>query len=211
VTEPISGDPFRPASEPFASPPPTPSPAPVEPPPIRSRGGGSMLVNVLLGVAVVVAIGGVAFAVGRATAPPVAPTRTGFGGNGGGGFGPGASGAPGGFGGGGFGGGGLGNGGLTIEGTVTSVGADSITVQLGNGQSLTIPTDAQTTYHQREAATAAAVTSGSTVIVQLQAGRGAFGGGQGNQGGQGGGPTGSGAPGRTIGPATSVTVAPAGS
>jgi hypothetical protein len=161
-----------------------------------------MLVNVLLGVAVVVAIGGVAFAVGRATAPAAAATRTGLGGNGpGGAFVPGASGAPGGGAGGVF-----GTGGLTLEGTVTAVAADSITLQLSNGQTVTIPTDAQTTYHQREAATVGAVTSGSTVIVELQGGRGAFG-----AGGQGVGPAASGAPGRTIGPATSVTIAPAGS
>jgi hypothetical protein len=167
-----------------------------------------MLVNVVLGIALVVAVGGVAFAVGRASAPATAAAaRTGFGTNGQGLLpgtgGPNASGAPGG----GF---GAAAGGLSIQGTVTAVGADSITLELANGQTVTIPTNAQTTYHQREAATPAAVTDGSTVIVQLEGGRGAFNNGNGN-GGQGGGPTGSGAPGRTIGPATTVTVVPAGS
>jgi hypothetical protein len=163
-----------------------------------------MLLNVVLGIALVVAVGGVAFAVGRATAPATTATgRTGFGGNGGG-FGPNASGAPGG----GF-AGGFGAGGVSIQGTVTAVGADSITLTLAGGQTVTIPTDAQTTYRQSTATTAAAVTSGSTVVVQLQGGRGVFGNGNGN-GGQGGGPNASGAPGRTLGPASAVTVLPAG-
>jgi len=49
--------------------------------------------------------------------------------------------------------------------------ADSITLELASGQSITIPTDAQTTWHERAAATAADVTTGSTVIVQLAGGR----------------------------------------
>lgn len=161
-----------------------------------------MLVNVVLGIALVVATGGVAFAVGRATAPVAATTaRNGFGGAGG--FGPNASGAPGGFGGG-FGGGA----GLTIQGTVTAVSADSITLHLASGQTVTIPTNAQTSYHERSAATAAAVTSGSTVMVQVQGGgRGAFGSGN---GGQGGAPDASGAPGRASGAATTVTIVPSG-
>ena len=169
-----------------------------------------MLVNVILGIALVVAVGGVAFAVGRATAPVATATgRTGFGGNGGGFFqggGPNASGAPGG----GF-NGGFGGGGLSIQGTVTEVSATSITLQLTSGQTVTIPLDAATTYNTRTPATASAVTSGSTVIVQLQGGRGAFGNGNGNGGGQGGGANASGAPGRTLGPASAVTVIPSGS
>ena len=202
---PISGS--GPGSDPFERPLQRPMAAPVAAAPVRARGGG-MLVNVVLGIALVVAVGGLAFAGGRATAPTSAtPGRTGFGANGQGGFGPGASGAPGGALNGGL---GAGAGGVSIQGTVTAVSADSITLQLPSGQSITIPTDGQTTYHERSAATAAAVTSGSTVIVQLQAGRGAFGQG-GNGGGNGGGATASGAPGRTLGPATTVTVVPTGS
>ena len=213
MTEPISGDPFRPAPLPGPGPVPGSAPAPlgapVAPPlppapaPVRARGGGAFL-NVLLGVALVVAVGGVAFAAGRVTAPAaVATTRGGFGNGNGGGFagGPNASGAPGGFGGGAFGGAGI-----TIQGTVTAVSADSLTLQLTSGQTVTIPTDSSTTYHQRETATAAAVTNGSSVIVQLAGGRGVFG-----NGGQGGGATASGAPGRTTPTAISVTVAPSGS
>jgi hypothetical protein len=171
----------------------------------RSTAGG--LVNVLLGVALVVAVGGVAFAAGRATAPAAAATNgRGFNGNGqafgGGGLGPNASGAPGR---GGF-GGAFAAGGLTIEGTVTAVTADSITLQLTSGQSITIPTDSQTTYHTRAAAKASDVATGSTVLVQLSGGRGTTGGG-----GLDGGPAASGAPGRTPASASSVTVVPAGS
>jgi hypothetical protein len=197
---PASGsDPLdRPQDRPIA-------PLPVQAPVVRSRGGG-MLVNVLLALALVVAVGGVAFAAGRATAPVAAAAtgRTGFGGNGGGGFagGPTASGAPGaGFGG--------AAGGVSVQGTVTAVSADSITIQIAGGQSMTIPIDAQTTYAQRTPSTASAVTAGSTVVVQLQGGRGAFGNGNGNgNGGQGTGPNASGAPGRTLGPASTITVVP---
>ncbi len=194
-----SRDPFLPAAPEAAPAAQMPLP-PLEVPTARQRGAMGMLVNVLLGVALVVAVGGVAFAVGRVTVPPTAAPRTG-------GFvgGPTASGAPGGF----TGGPGGAAGGVSLQGVVTAVTADSITVELPSGQSLTIPTDAQTTWYQREGATATDVTAGSTVIVQLQAGRGAFN-GNGN-GGQGGGPTASGAPGRTVGPASTVTLVPAGS
>jgi hypothetical protein len=206
-------DPFAPRETdttryeaPITSPPatgPATGPAPVV---VRSRGGGGMLLNVLLGLALVVAVGGVAFAVGRSTAPAAAASNAGrFGANGGfaGQGGPTASGAPGAF------GAGLGGGGVSVQGTVTAISADSITLQLTSGQTITIPTDAQTTWHQRAAATAADVTSGSTVVVQLQGGRGAFGNGNGNGQGQGNGPAASGAPGRAIGPATTVTLVPA--
>jgi hypothetical protein len=200
-TGPVAGsDPFdRPLDRPVAA-------VPVQAPVVRSRGGGGMLLNVLLGIALVVAVGGVAFAVGRATAPAsTASARTGFGG---GGFqgGPNASGAPGG----GFGGGaGFGAAGVSIQGMVTAVSATSITIQTTGGQTVTIPIDAQTTYAQRTPSTASAVTSGSTVVVQVQGGgRGAFGNGNGNGNGQGTGPNASGAPGRALGPASTITVIP---
>jgi hypothetical protein len=200
-TAPASADPFdRPGL--------APAMGPVGAPTVRSRSSGSgMLVNVLLGIAVVVAVGGVAFAVGRATAPTtVAAANNGRFGNGGFG-GPNASGAPGGgfVGPGGF----AGNGGVSIEGTVTAISADSITLQLASGQTVTIPINAQTTYHQRSSATAAAVTNGSTVIVQVGGGRGAFTNGNGNGGA--GGPNASGQPTRTLPAASSITLAPAGS
>src|SRR3954447_27032882 len=66
----------------------------------RKRSTASTLVNVLLGIAVVVAVGGGAFAAGRATAPAATTGGGRFGANGqifggNGGFRPKASGAPG--------------------------------------------------------------------------------------------------------------------
>jgi hypothetical protein len=241
--DPHPDDPFRPASpptEPFAAAPQTdpfaPPVTPVQPvqpvttvapagsssvaanaPRPRSTGAG-VLVNVLLGVALVVAVGGVAFAAGRATAPAaVAANGGGDGrfGNGGQFFGPNASGAPGGDGNGGRAGGPGGiltGGGLSIEGTVTAVAADSITLQLANGQSVTIPVDAATTYHTQSAATASDVKNGSTVLVQLDGGRGVFTGNGNNGNGNGNGGAGaSGQPRRTLPTARSITLAPAGS
>ena len=143
---------------------------------VKRRSSAALLVNVLLGVALVVAVGGVAFAAGRAAAPASSGTgRTNFG-NGGDvdlngpvfgepGFEPNASGAPG------RGTFGAGGGAVSLQGTVTAVSADSITLQLASGQTITIPIDAQTTYHSRSAATAADVKAGSTVQVQLNGGR----------------------------------------
>ena len=192
-------------SDPFATSAPTPITTPVVAPvAVRRRSTPSRTFTRRLAV---VAVGGVAFAAGRATAPVATTTgRGGFTGNGGAfggnGFGPNASGAPG--------RGGLGGtfagGGLTIQGTVTAVTADSITLQLASGQSITIPTDSGTTYHTRAVASASDVTTGSTVLVQLNGGRGGTG-----QGGQDGGPAASGAPNRGTGSASSVTVVPAGS
>ncbi len=175
----------------------------------KKRSTASTLVNVLLGVAVVVAVGGVAFAAGRATAP--ASTTSGRFGNGtggfagGGNFGPNASGAPGR---GGFGGAfGAGGGGVTLQGTVTAVASDSITLQLTNGQTITIPTDSSTTYHSQTAATAADVAAGKTVQVQLSGGR-FVAGGNGAAASPG---TTTGGAGRGLGAASSVTIVPASS
>jgi hypothetical protein len=190
-----SSDPFRPATSADDA-----ATYPVASTAVRPKGSGGMVLNAVLGIALVVAVGGVAFGAGRVTAPVAAAAA---GRNGAGGFvpgagGPTASGAP---------GGGFGGGAASIQGTVTAVAADSITVQLPSGQSVTIPTTGTTTYHEQAAATPADVTSGTTVIVQLEGGRG----GQGGQGGQGGGPAASGAPARNLGSASSVTVVPAGS
>ncbi len=210
-SEPFPPSPRDPAASPFApSGAPNPESGPVQtvavqPLAVRPRrAGAGMLVNVLLGVAVLVAVGGVAFAVGRATAPVAAAAtgRNGFGGQGNfggqGGAGPNASGAPGrGQGFGGFGGG------LSVQGTVEAIDGSSLTVKLANGTSVTFALNGDTSYHKRAAATAADVTSGSTVIVQLQGGRGF------NPGGQGG-PAASGAPAAGFGTAGSVTVVPPG-
>jgi hypothetical protein len=134
--------------------------------------------DVALGFAAIVAIGGVAFAAGRFTAP----TATAFGGNGqgrnfgnGGGFGPGASLAPGQTPGPGF-RGGLG-GTFAVQGTVTEVTADHITIKTDSGQSVQVPLDGNTAYHREAGATATDVQPNTKVLVQLQTGGDGTGGG----------------------------------
>jgi hypothetical protein len=129
-----------------------------------SRGG-----TILMGLAAAIAVGGIAFAAGRLTAPATASTGT-FGNRGGqfvtSGQGPGDAQGQGGQGfqgrldgAGGFGGS------LTVRGTVSAVTADSITVKLASGNEITIPLDGSTAYHTTAPATSAAVTVGSTVAV----------------------------------------------
>jgi hypothetical protein len=145
-------------------------------PPVSARRGPSLL-NALLGLALVVAVGGVAFAVGRMTAPA---TPTGFtnGVPGGGNFpgGPGASFAPGAsFGpGNGPGGGLFGAGGVTLEGTVESVSGDTLTIRTADGQTVEVTMPEDTTYHSQASASSDEVTSGSDVLVRvdIQAGQG---------------------------------------
>jgi hypothetical protein len=212
-----AGRPAAPAGSPFAQPavptpgafaPPVPGLEPVRPAAPRARrgGGSGLLVNALLGLALVVAIGGVAFAVGRATAPTAAAAgRTGTNGQagqGGGFFRPGASGAPtrGGFGGGGGGFGGA----VSVQGTVEAIDGSSITIKTAAGATVTLALNGDTSYHKQAPATAADVTTGSTVIVQVQ-GRG-FGGPGGPAAS--GAPSASGAPAAGFGSAGSVTVVP---
>ena len=151
-----------------AAPAPTQAPAPIPTATAKAKGSGGRLINAVLGIAIVVAIGGVAFAIGRTTAPASAATtgRGAFGANfPNGSFTPNASGAPG-FGGGrGFGGGG---GGLTIRGTVESVSGDTVTIKTANGQTVAVTTGADTTYNTETPASASDVTTGATVQVQLQ-------------------------------------------
>lgn len=161
--QPVAQEPFQPTPpEPAQPVPPTQPPAPASAP--RSGSSASRWINGALGLALVVAVGGVAFAAGRMTAP--APTSA-FGGDGnrtfqlGGGYFPGgANGGPGGrtF---------AGGGGASIEGTVTAVTADSITITTASGQSVTLALDGTTTYHQQASASAGDVKSGGKVIVRL--------------------------------------------
>src|SRR4029079_1121715 len=90
----------------------------------------------------------------------------GNGGNGQGGNG--GQGGPGGF---------AGAGGFTIQGTVSAVTADSVTIKTAAGAELTVSTSGDTTYHQQAAATSGDVKSGSTVLVRVDGFRGRFGGG----------------------------------
>lgn len=129
----------------------------------RAKSGG--ILNLLLIGAAIVAIGGVAFAIGRSTAP--AGTVQGLGANGGGGFQPGASGAP--FAGGGRGGDLLG-GGISVSGTVKAVDADSLTLTLDSGTEMTFTLDSTTTYREAIDAAADAVAVGDQVSVGVTGG-----------------------------------------
>jgi hypothetical protein len=170
---------------------------------VKPRAASSRVLNLALGLAVVIAIAGVAFAVGRGTAPVAAATGTGRlgAGNFPGGIAPNASGGPGGFGGG-FGGGGAT--GLSIEGTVTAVDADSVTITTSAGTTIELSIDDGTEYHQQAAAASSDVATGSTVVVQVS--------GFAGRGGQPGGANASAAPsagtGGPTGTATDITVVP---
>lgn len=187
--------------------------SPVSPaPPAKSSSRKRGVVDVVLVVAAIFAVGGVGFAMGRATAPASVavgagggrfpgqfPNASGQPGNGGqagngGQFGNGGQGGPGGL----F---GAGGGGITISGEVTAVTADQLTLKLASGQTIQIGLNGSTAYHSQAPATAADVTTGSTVQVQVGRGGGQNGGGQGQAGnGQGGG--------FTLGAASNVTVVP---
>ena len=195
--EPVAAPSAEPGLEPMAEPLPV---APVIPKkPVRR--GGSTALNALLGLAVIVAVGGLAFAAGRLTAPAAAATNTGFpagtqpftGG-------PLASGAPGGFRGVGLTG--------AIAGTVTAVTPTEITLTTDEGTEIHIPVDRSTKYHEQADASADDVTVGSDVLVQL-----ADGGGTGGPRGPIRAPGASPAPGATpvpvtLGTASDVTVTP---
>ena len=171
-TSPEPPEPFQPVA-PEATPVPTApvAPAPVTvasvPGPARKASSSGRLLNVILVVAAAVAIGGVAFAIGRGTAS-ASTTGTGNGrvfGNGafpGGSFVPGASGAPR------FGrGGGFGLAAADGPGH-RRIGrrrhADHQDRERRHDQ---VTTGASTTYHTQTDATAADVQAGKTVQVQL--------------------------------------------
>lgn len=154
--------------------------------------------SVALVVALCVAVGGLAFAAGRLTAPP-ASRAAGFGGFGGRG-GVGQEGAPSGapF--------GVGSGGLrslVLRGTVTAVTDGRLTIQLASGQSVEVELGADTTVHRQAPASSSDLAVGSSVLVQLAGGAGA-GGQQGAFGGPAGSPGATGA--RQLGTAADVTI-----
>ena len=162
---------------------PDPAPMPVATAPVTAgtamqaagrRGPSNRVLNLVLGAALVLAVGGIAFAVGRMTAPAAATTTRGnFPGAGQGpnGYFGGRQGGQGGFGGGGAFLGGAG-GGVTIEGTVDSVSATTLTLKLASGQTIQIALDPTTTYHAQTNASSSDVVSGGKVLVQLNLGRG---------------------------------------
>jgi len=159
--------PVAPATSP--SPVPTVPVAPVAPlAPVvavapRAKSGG--LLNLLLIGAAILAVGGVAFAVGRSTAPASAFPGVGTIDGGpivrpDGSFAPGVGG-PRGL---------VSNGGLAIDGRVTAVDAESITLTLENGDEMTFALDGDTTYHQSTAAAPADVAVGDDVSVKVDGG-----------------------------------------
>ena len=159
-----SQGPAAPATAPLAHTVSTPPP-----PVIAPAKKGDRTFRVLLAVGLLVAVGGVTFAVGRATAPAAASTRGGFG-NGGftnGGTGTGGAGAAG-LGRGGFGGG------VLVTGTVDSMSGTTMTLKEANGSTVTVNLASATTYHAQAAAIAADVTTGKKVQVQVAI-AGAFG------------------------------------
>lgn len=154
------------------------SPAAPEVPPAAAssryaRARRARSTTILLVVSGLVALGGVSFAIGRATSTGqtgTAVSNVGANGSsdfGGIGAGPNASGAPGDFGGRDFAGA---AGTTTLSGTVVSVSADAITLELANGQTVTVATGSSTTYHDQTSATSSDITTGSTVIVQTTTG-----------------------------------------
>jgi hypothetical protein len=184
---------------------------PVATPAKPKSGSSGRWLNVLLGVALVFAIGGVAFAIGRTTAPASAATARG---NFPGGFTPGANGPNGSFAPGANGGGflgGRGAGGLSISGTVTSVDGDKLTITTDGGQTVTLTTGDSTTYHTQAPASASDVSSGDKVSVKVDLAGRVTGNGNGNgNNGNGNGNNGNGGNGASglSGTASDVTIIP---
>jgi hypothetical protein len=150
---------------PFANPPATFA----NPPATRRRPGGLSAVSLLLALAGVIAIAGVAFAVGRTTAGTGGTSL------------PAGAGAD------------IGNNGSvpnfavpggrddngggddanrinesrSITGTVTSVRGDTLTVQVAGGRTVQVAVDASTTYHAQVPAAQGTVTPGTRVTVSV--------------------------------------------
>lgn len=161
--QPAASESFEPAGvEPMRPDDSVPSPAPVVV--AKKTRDTAMWINAALGLALVVAVGGIAFAAGRMTAPATAATNGGGNGLSGRTF-QGNGYFPGGFGG--DGAASRGFGGASIQGTVTAVTADSITITTASGQTVTLALSGSTTYHQQSSATSADVKTGGTVIIRL--------------------------------------------
>lgn len=129
---------------------------------VHPRRSGS--VSLLLAISGLIAIGGISFAIGRATTGGTATTQSGTQGQ----FGPNASGLPGDL---------NGDGGrlafsrtATVSGTVVSVSSDSITLKLADGSTVTVATGSSTTYHNQTTGSSADLAAGETVSVQTSGG-----------------------------------------
>jgi hypothetical protein len=162
-------------------------PPPVVPAPAVRRSRGARILNAVLAVAVALAIAGVAFAVGRLTAPAAAfagrfgnggPGQI-FNGNGnanGSGWGQAGQGGAGGF---------LAGGGITVQGTVESITDTTLTLKTASGQTIQVALEGTTTYHAQSDASASDVKTGGTVLVRLNLRGGAGNGGPGSSPGTG--------------------------
>jgi hypothetical protein len=134
----------------------------------QARGGASAS-TIAFVAAIVVAAAGLGFAGGRLTAPASANStaRGNFGGGfanfANGSFNPNAANR-------GFGGAALGAAGISIDGHVTAVGNGSITIQTSGGESVTLQVPSTVSYHAQGSATAADVTVGSSVQVNVDRG-----------------------------------------
>jgi hypothetical protein len=139
---------------------PTPAPAAI----VRPRRRSNRLLDAAVVAAAALAIGGVAFGLGRATAPAAAFTGGPVEFPGGnvvtpnGSFDPNA-GPRVGF-----------SGGPTIDGTVTAIDGDKITIKLADGTEMTFTLDSTTAYHQATDASASDVTVGDDVSVRVKGG-----------------------------------------
>ena len=165
-----------PAPTPAAPPPAAPTfapPASFAPAPLvattKPRNRASLGTALLL-VGALVAIGGVAFAVGRVTAPTATAATNGLGA--GRGTGTGGTGFGGNGGAGAFGGAGRNAGGLSVTGTVVSIDANTIQLKLANGTSETLNLGSSVTYRDSTAGSASDVTAGATVEIGLSLGAG---------------------------------------
>ena len=168
--EPVQAPAPGPAQAPGPAPAQAPAPAPVRP---QASGGSSRGTTILFALAGLIAVGGIAFAVGRLTAPTAA-AATGRFGTGGAAFrsqfGANASSAPGqarGF----LGGRHAGAGGaadVSLRGTVQSINGNTLTLKTASGSTVTVDLSGSTTYHKQAAASASDVTTGSQVLVQVQ-------------------------------------------
>ena len=127
-----------------------------------SRGTPPRAIVVALALAGAIAFGGVGFALGRVTAPT--PTFAGFRNSGNGFPGLGDGQRPGGFGGGGGVGGGRGFG---LQGTVTSISGDTLTLQTANGSTVTVKLSSSTTFSKQVAGQRSDITQGATVRVGI--------------------------------------------
>jgi hypothetical protein len=146
----------------------------------RKRPRPPRAVLAALGLAALIAVGGVGFAAGRITAPAGTGRFAGLGQGGAGTFfGRGAGGGNGGANGGGAGGGLFaGGGGPALQGTVESINGDTMTLQAANGTTITVNLSTTTTYAQEQPATQSAIGTGDTVRVTFAFTGGAF---RGNQ------------------------------